>query len=113
MSTNTIQVGGDHYKSKGIQPWDFIVTNNLGYLEGNIIKYVSRHREKGGVTDLLKAKHYLEKLIENNKPAEVEAAGPTVTIIAREPAPFGYRKDGKPYVRGPYRKRNTPKKGKA
>jgi len=111
MSVNTIQVGGDHYKSKGIQPWDFIVTNKLGYLEGNIIKYVSRHAEKGGVTDLLKAKHYLEKLIEINKPVEVKPAGPTVTISAD--APFGYRKDGVPYKRGPYRKRKTARKGKA
>jgi Protein of unknwon function (DUF3310) len=111
MSTNTVQVGGDHYKSKGIQPWDFIVTNNLGYLEGNIIKYVSRHREKGGVTDLLKAKHYLEKLIETSKPVEVKPAGPTVTISAA--APFGFRPDGVPYKRGPYRKRKTAKKGKA
>jgi hypothetical protein len=58
------QVGGTHYVSKTIQPWDFIVANKLGYLEGNVIKYVSRYQEKGGLEDLRKAKHYLEKLLE-------------------------------------------------
>ena len=64
MSANQHQVGGSHYAKKAIQPWDYIVSNNLGYLEGNIIKYVSRHKQKGGVEDLRKAAHYLEKLIE-------------------------------------------------
>ena len=63
-SANAVQVGGDHYKSKHIQPWDYIAANNLGYFEGNVVKYVSRHREKGGVDDLRKAAHYLQKLIE-------------------------------------------------
>ena len=64
---NAKQVGGDHYKSKAIQPWDYIASNNLGYLEGNIVKYVSRWKDKGGVQDLEKALHYLQKLIEVNK----------------------------------------------
>jgi len=63
VTANEQQVGGDHYKTE-IQPWDFIVANNLGYLEGNIIKYVSRWKDKGGVEDLKKAQHYLQKLIE-------------------------------------------------
>lgn len=62
MSANNI--GPGHYKDKAIQPWDFIVSNNLSYLEGNVVKYISRWREKGGVDDLRKAKHYIEKLIE-------------------------------------------------
>jgi len=61
---NDIQHGGTHYKTKAIQPWDYIVANELGYLEGNIVKYVSRWKEKGGVEDLRKASHYLAKLIE-------------------------------------------------
>jgi hypothetical protein len=61
---NDVQHGGDHYKSKAIQPWDYITSNHLGYLEGNIVKYVSRWRQKGGVVDLQKAQHYLQKLIE-------------------------------------------------
>jgi len=64
MSANETQVGGDHYKSKAIQPWDYIASNNLGYLEGCIIKYISRHRDKGGLEDLQKAQHFLAKLIE-------------------------------------------------
>ena len=63
-SLNNIQHGGDHYRNKAIQPWDFIAANHLGYFEGNIVKYVSRWREKGGIQDLEKARHYLDKLIE-------------------------------------------------
>ena len=64
MTANEEQVGGRHYIEKPIQPWDYIIANKLGYLEGNIVKYVSRYKEKGGVEDLIKASHYLEKLIE-------------------------------------------------
>jgi hypothetical protein len=66
MTANDEQIGGRHYIEKAIQPWDFIVQNNMGYLEGCIVKYVSRYKEKGGVEDLIKAAHYLEKLIEVN-----------------------------------------------
>jgi len=66
-SANQMQVAGTHYKSKAIQPWDYIVSNNLGYLEGNIVKYVSRWKDKGGVDDLKKAQHYLAKLIETQE----------------------------------------------
>lgn len=61
---NAIQVGGQHYKAKAIQPWDYIAANGLGFFEGNVVKYVSRWREKGGIEDLLKARHYLDKLLE-------------------------------------------------
>jgi len=64
---NAVQYGGDHYKKKAIQPWDYIAANEIGYLEGNVIKYVSRWKDKNGLEDLLKAKHYLEKLIELNQ----------------------------------------------
>lgn len=63
-SVNNIQHGGSHYKDKPIQPWDYIAHNGLGYFEGNVVKYVSRWRTKGGVEDLRKARHYLDKLIE-------------------------------------------------
>ena len=63
-SANDVQVGGSHYKNKKIQPWDFIIANELGFLEGNIVKYIARWKDKGGVKDLEKARHYLEKLIE-------------------------------------------------
>lgn len=63
-NANDRQVAGDHYKGKAIQPWDYIASNKLGYFEGNVVKYVSRWRDKGGVADLEKARHYLDKLIE-------------------------------------------------
>lgn len=62
-TANDQQVDGNHYQTE-IQPWDFIEANKLTFIEGNIVKYVSRHRKKNGVRDLMKAKHYLEKLIE-------------------------------------------------
>lgn len=63
------QVGGVHYKSKVIQPVEYIHANGIGYFEGNVIKYVTRWKEKGGIHDLEKAIHYLQLLIEleNNK----------------------------------------------
>jgi len=64
MTANEEQHGGRHYITKPIQPWDYIISNGMGYLEGNIIKYISRYKEKGGLDDLIKASHYLEKLIE-------------------------------------------------
>lgn len=64
MAANDTQVAGDHYKTKEIQPWTYIAANNIGFFEGNAIKYLTRWRDKGGVDDLRKAKHYIEKLIE-------------------------------------------------
>lgn len=59
-----IQISGDHYKSLVIQPVEYIHANNIPYLEGNVIKYVTRWRNKNGIADLEKAKHYIELLIE-------------------------------------------------
>jgi hypothetical protein len=64
MSSLDIQVGGNHYKEMAIQPIEFIMKNNIGFMEGNAIKYISRWRSKGGVEDLKKARHYLDMLIE-------------------------------------------------
>ena len=61
------QIGGSHYKKYKIQPVEFIIKNNIGFVEGNIIKYILRFKEKGGVQDLLKAKHYIELLIDTTK----------------------------------------------
>lgn len=58
------QVAGDHYKDLPIQPVEYIHVNNIGYMEGNVIKYISRWRKKNGIADLEKAKHYIELLIE-------------------------------------------------
>lgn len=66
QSALNIQHGGDHYKSKGIQPWEYIVANNIGFFEGNVIKYITRYKDKNGLEDLKKARHYLDFLIEQN-----------------------------------------------
>ena len=58
------QVSGNHYKDKGIQPIVYIHANNLGFCEGNVIKYVTRHKNKNGAADIKKAIHYLELLLE-------------------------------------------------
>ena len=62
-----VQVGGDHYKNFAIQPVTFIHANNIGFLEGNAIKYLCRWRAKAGVQDLEKARHYIDLLIELEK----------------------------------------------
>jgi len=55
------QVGGDHYRKLKIQPIEFIHGNKISYMEGNVIKYVVRWRDKGGIEDLRKAIWYLER----------------------------------------------------
>ena len=63
-SALNIQEGGNHYKDMKIQPVEFIMANQIGYMEGNVIKYVSRYKNKNGVEDLKKARHYIDMLIE-------------------------------------------------
>ena len=58
------QVGGNHYKQYVIQPIEFITKNNIPFIEGNVIKYVTRFRQKNGIEDIDKAIHYLELLKE-------------------------------------------------
>lgn len=58
------QVGGDHHKQLVIQPVEYIHKNGIGYMEGCAIKYLTRWRNKGGVQDLEKAKHFIDLLIE-------------------------------------------------
>lgn len=58
------QVGGDHYKKMKIQPVEFIHANGIPFIEGCIIKYAARWRDKGGVKDLEKIKHFTDLLIE-------------------------------------------------
>lgn len=58
------QVGGNHYETKGIQPIDFIEANKLNFCEGNVVKYVTRYKDKNGLEDLLKARWYLNRLID-------------------------------------------------
>lgn len=69
ISPTKKQIGGDHYKLQ-IQPVDFILKNNLNYIQGNIIKYIVRYNRKHSnkekqIEDLEKAKHYIQLLIEH------------------------------------------------
>lgn len=64
MNALEVQIGGSHYKDKAIQPVEFIHANDLGFCEGNVVKYVSRWKEKNGIADLEKARHYLDILIQ-------------------------------------------------
>jgi hypothetical protein len=59
-----VQISGNHYRGFAIQPVTFIHANNLPFIEGNCIKYLMRWRDKGGVKDLEKVKHYIDLLIE-------------------------------------------------
>ena len=66
LSSLLKQVGGDHYKKMTIQPAEFINKNKLLFAEGNAIKYICRHSEKGGIQDIDKAIHYLEMVKERD-----------------------------------------------
>jgi Protein of unknwon function (DUF3310) len=57
------QVGGNHYANMKIQPVEFITANNLTFLEGNVVKYISRHHAKNGADDVKKAIHYCELIL--------------------------------------------------
>ena len=68
-TANATQVGGNHYASKAVQPWDAMQAwmsreEFAGYLRGNVIKYMARCNDKGGIEDVQKARHYIDKLIE-------------------------------------------------
>lgn len=64
MKATERQEGGSHYSKYTIQPTEFIYANHVPFIEGNIIKYILRHRDKNGIQDLLKAKHYIDLLIQ-------------------------------------------------
>ena len=69
MPPGAVQVGGDHYRRLAVQPWEAMEAwlspdEFAGFLRGNVIKYMARFRDKGGVEDVRKARHYLDKLIE-------------------------------------------------
>ena len=66
MSSYDKQVGGNHYKDMTIQPSEFVNKNKMLFAEGNAIKYICRHNNKGGKQDLEKAKHYIDMIIERD-----------------------------------------------
>lgn len=64
QSVLSVQEGGDHYKKCGIQPIEYIHANGLDYFQGNVVKYVTRHKDKNGKEDIKKAIHYLNLILE-------------------------------------------------
>lgn len=64
MSALKEQAGGNHYKDLAIQPVEYIFHNRLPYLEGNVVKYVTRHNSKNGAEDIRKAIHYCQLILE-------------------------------------------------
>lgn len=70
-----VQAGGNHYKKCKIQPIEYIQANNLDYIQGNIIKYATRYKDKGGKEDLEKIKHYCDLAIEAMEKSDAKDAG--------------------------------------
>ncbi|CUU75247.1 DUF3310 domain-containing protein [Campylobacter hyointestinalis] len=64
---HSYQIGGNHYQKMVIQPIDFIIQNELSFPVGSAVKYLCRYKEKGGVEDLKKARHYIDFLIEEEE----------------------------------------------
>lgn len=89
-----VQVGGSHYREMPIQPAQYIHANGMGYLAGNVVKYISRYKGKGGPEDIHKAIHYCQLLLELEygekksavpTPAEQNKSSPYLMGIAKAP----------------------------
>lgn len=88
-----------HYQKGKIQVWDFIIDQGLDFLEGNVVKYLCRYKEKNGIEDLRKAQVYLEKkiqqmLIENESPIGTITEHKPLSVILSE---FGTVKRKNPF----------------
>lgn len=73
VSALDTQIAGSHYKGLKIQPAEYIHANKIGYFEGNVVKYVTRWKAKGGIPDLEKARHYIDLLIELERKEIIES----------------------------------------
>lgn len=95
------QIDGDHYNKHTIQPFDIIDDYGLDFYEANALKYLLRHRDKGGIVDLQKAKHYIDEVIRRHyfvRPGEEEASeGGVRTVPSRPGGPI--RTDAAPESR--------------
>lgn len=96
MGANDRQVGGRHYKTEEgvVEHWDIVAQHNLDYFQGQITKYVMRWRKKGGLQDLQKARHFLDKYIEVETAKDKEAeekriAGVEIFAATAAQAPAG------------------------
>ena len=79
------QVGGDHYSKMKIQPAEFINKNKMLFAEGNAIKYICRHINKGGEQDLEKAKHYIDMIIERDYGDDAEKSKVFAGVSIKDP----------------------------
>ena len=79
------QVGGDHYQNMKIQPAEFINKNQMKFAEGNAIKYICRHINKGGEQDLQKAKHYIDMIIERDYGDDSEKSKVFAGVSIKDP----------------------------
>ena len=78
MSALDIQEGGDHYRKMKIQPIEFIHANELDFLQGNVIKYITRHKNKNGAADVRKALHYCQLILELQYKEETNGDNPGI-----------------------------------
>lgn len=76
MSALDIQEGGDHYRKMKIQPIEFIHANELDFLQGNVVKYITRHKNKNGAADVRKALHYCQLILELQYKEETNGTNP-------------------------------------
>jgi hypothetical protein len=76
MSALDIQEGGDHYRKMKIQPIEFIHANELDFLQGNVVKYITRHKNKNGAADVRKALHYCQLILELQYKEESNGTNP-------------------------------------
>ena len=79
------QVGGDHYSKMKIQPAEFVNKNKMLFAEGNAIKYICRHINKGGEQDLEKAKHYIDMIIERDYGDDAEKSKVFAGVSIKDP----------------------------
>jgi len=89
MKATDKQIGGSHYKDMPIQPVQYIHANGLSFLEGNVVKYITRHQTKGGKADVQKALHYCQLILQL---VYGEVSEPVVITVPEPPK----RKRGRP-----------------
>lgn len=85
MKATDTQVGGHHYKDMPIQPVQYIHANGLSFLEGNVVKYITRHKSKNGRADVEKALHYCQLILELQYGEAGETPTPTKPRRGRPP----------------------------
>jgi hypothetical protein len=112
MSALDTQVGDNHYKQLAIEPVEYNHANNLGFCEGNVVKYVTRWRDKNGMADLEKAKHYIELLIqlETSKLEKAYQGSPLPEGVVFKPGPVEHHPEGLDYVKATIQELNHAKR---